>query len=164
MGLTKHMAHQFHVEHAHHKTFVAPPLLHPSINHVKSLTITLVWAKLQKSCGVWVCYRSTTCTVYPMVATISPRQNIWGNTQTNFACAKKLSLWATTINSSPQNFIWHLWLKTDTSRSLVLLQEYWQVKCYLQHHILKQHKSGLCLALEVEIITSAHSVQLYCWP
>ena len=46
MGLTKHMAHQFHVEHAHHKTFVAPPLLHPSINHVKSLTLTHVWGKV----------------------------------------------------------------------------------------------------------------------
>ena len=97
-------------------------------------------AKLQKSCGVWVCYRSTTCAVYPMVATISPRQNIWGNTQTDFACAKKLSLKATTVNSSPQNFIWHFWHKTDTSGSLVLLQEYWQVKRYLQHHLLKQHK------------------------
>jgi len=51
MGLTKHMGHQFHIEHAHLKTFVAPPLLHPSINHVKSLTLTRVWAKLQKSCG-----------------------------------------------------------------------------------------------------------------
>ena len=38
------MGHQFHVEHAHLKTFVAPPLLHPSINHVKSLTLTLVRA------------------------------------------------------------------------------------------------------------------------
>ena len=42
MGLTKHMAHQFHVEHAHLKTFVAPSLLYPSINHVKSLTLTRV--------------------------------------------------------------------------------------------------------------------------
>ena len=42
MGLTKHMAHQFHVEHAHLKTFLAPPLLHPSINHVKLLTLTRV--------------------------------------------------------------------------------------------------------------------------
>jgi len=42
MGVTKHMAHQFHVEHAHLKMFVAPPLLHPSINHVKLLALTHV--------------------------------------------------------------------------------------------------------------------------
>ena len=147
MGLTKHMAHQFHVEHAHLKMFIAPPLLHPSINHVKSLTLTRVGQSYRSH----VVSESVTA-LPPALFTlrlqlrISPRQNMWGNTQTNFACAKMLSLKATTVNSSSQNYIWHFWQKTDTSRSLVLLQEYWQVKCYLQHHKLKQHKSPFAIS------------------
>ena len=64
---SKNMGHQFHVEHAHLKNFVAPHLLHPPKIRANLLTLTHVWVRIIE---VMLCVSLFVTTLPPALFTL----------------------------------------------------------------------------------------------